>query len=91
MIMAMNNVSQSFNLRPEKKNQDISEAPSKYHFSLSIRVGRDDSVRQMESNGGATSTRQNPNGNGRRRGQPRHGLECPEDTFVEKICGHEAI
>ena len=47
-------------------------------------------MRQMESNGGATSTRQNPNGNGRRRGQPRHGLECPEDTFVEKICGHEA-
>jgi len=35
--------------------------------------------RQMESNGGATSTRQNPNGNGRRRGQPRHGLECPEE------------
>ncbi|CAK9081967.1 Protein DD3-3 [Durusdinium trenchii] len=26
----------------------------------------------------ATSTRQNPNGNGRRRGQ-RHGLECPEE------------
>eukprot|EP00435_Cladocopium_sp_Y103_P061576 s587_g23.t1 len=33
----------------------------------------------LESNGGATSTRQNPNGNGRRRGQQRHGLECPED------------
>ncbi|CAE7024724.1 DD3-3, partial [Symbiodinium sp. CCMP2456] len=35
--------------------------------------------RQMEENGGATSTRQNPNGNGRRRGQQRHGLECPEE------------
>ncbi len=34
---------------------------------------------RLESNGGATSTRQNPNGNGRRRGQARHGLECPED------------
>lgn len=33
----------------------------------------------LESNGGATSTRQNPNGNGRRRGQQRHGLECPEE------------
>eukprot|EP00930_Biecheleria_cincta_P036828 TRINITY_DN2523_c0_g1_i2.p1 TRINITY_DN2523_c0_g1~~TRINITY_DN2523_c0_g1_i2.p1 ORF type:complete len:435 (-),score=66.66 TRINITY_DN2523_c0_g1_i2:191-1375(-) len=35
--------------------------------------------RQMEENGGATSTRQNPNGNGRRRGGNRHGLECPEE------------
>ena len=34
---------------------------------------------QIEENGGATSTRQNPNGNGRRRGQQRHGLECPEE------------
>ncbi|CAJ1380662.1 unnamed protein product [Effrenium voratum] len=35
--------------------------------------------RQMEENGGATSTRQNPNGNGRRRGNQRNGLECPEE------------
>mmetsp|Transcript_18783 Transcript_18783/g.33372 ORF Transcript_18783/g.33372 Transcript_18783/m.33372 type:complete len:1366 (+) Transcript_18783:92-4189(+) len=35
--------------------------------------------RQMDDNGGATSTRQNPNGNGRRRGNQRHGLECPEE------------
>ncbi|CAK9080995.1 Protein DD3-3 [Durusdinium trenchii] len=34
---------------------------------------------QIEENGGATSTRQNPNGNGRRRGNQRHGLECPEE------------
>eukprot|EP00435_Cladocopium_sp_Y103_P057381 s1489_g19.t1 len=34
---------------------------------------------QIEENGGATSTRQNPNGNGRRRGGQRHGLECPEE------------
>ncbi|CAE7253767.1 DD3-3 [Symbiodinium natans] len=34
---------------------------------------------QIEANGGATSTRQNPNGNGRRRGNTRHGLECPEE------------
>ena len=34
---------------------------------------------QIEENGGATSTRQNPNGNGRRRGNTRHGLECPEE------------
>ncbi|CAK9044513.1 Protein DD3-3 [Durusdinium trenchii] len=34
---------------------------------------------QIEANGGATSTRQNPNGNGRRRGNQRHGLECPEE------------
>ena len=36
------------------------------------------SDQQIEENGGATSTRQNPNGNGRRRGNQRHGLECPE-------------
>eukprot|EP00438_Fugacium_kawagutii_P014091 Skav231794 [mRNA] locus=scaffold734:99355:104163:+ [translate_table: standard] len=41
----------------------------------------------LESNGGATSTRQNPNGNGRRRGQARHGLECPEETCA--ICHAE--
>ncbi|CAJ1380668.1 unnamed protein product [Effrenium voratum] len=34
---------------------------------------------QMDNNGGATATRQNPNGNGRRRGNQRHGLECPEE------------
>ncbi len=34
--------------------------------------------------GGATSTRQNPNGNGRRRGNQRHGLECPEDSQAFK-------
>eukprot|EP00931_Biecheleriopsis_adriatica_P038083 TRINITY_DN2183_c0_g1_i1.p1 TRINITY_DN2183_c0_g1~~TRINITY_DN2183_c0_g1_i1.p1 ORF type:complete len:1371 (+),score=250.20 TRINITY_DN2183_c0_g1_i1:134-4114(+) len=34
---------------------------------------------QIDDNGGATSTRQNPNGNGRRRGNQRHGLECPEE------------
>ncbi|CAJ1446029.1 unnamed protein product, partial [Effrenium voratum] len=33
----------------------------------------------LEANGGASSTRQNPNGNGRRRGAQRHGLECPEE------------
>ncbi|OLP88326.1 Protein DD3-3 [Symbiodinium microadriaticum] len=37
------------------------------------------SDQQIEENGGATSTRQNPNGNGRRRGNHRHGLECPEE------------
>ncbi|CAE6914415.1 DD3-3 [Symbiodinium sp. KB8] len=37
------------------------------------------SDQQIEENGGATSTRQNPNGNGRRRGNQRHGLECPEE------------
>ena len=35
--------------------------------------------KRLLSPGGATSTRQNPNGNGRRRGGQRHGLECPED------------
>lgn len=38
---------------------------------------------QIEANGGATSTRQNPNGNGRRRGNQRHGLECPEAGSCE--------
>ena len=56
---------------------------SRESFRADILVGQRSPI---PHSGGATATRQNPNGNGRRRGNQRHGLECPEEKILTLDC-----